>query len=188
MTGHVALRDWPVHGPRLWTGAGVRVHRSTVDRGRCAVAEDGRPRRRSMAAAAGLAVRGATGHGKRRRGHGHVARAEVSAVCVLAARESGRGGRAARWGGSTAAEELRRARSRDREGEGGRERHRCDPHLVAKLGQVFLSTETEETKIDDDGTSAPRLWRRRCVLWGCFGGSELRLGFVGRAAAGGCYL
>ena len=105
-----------------------------------------------------------------------------------AAAGKGRGEGSTQLGGSAAATVLRRARSRGREGEGGRERHRCDPHLVAKLGQVFLSTETEETKIDDDGTSAPRLWRRRCVLWGCFGGSELRLGFVGRAAAGGCYL
>jgi hypothetical protein len=70
LTGHVALRDWPVHGPRLWTGAGVRVHRSTVDRGRCAVAEDGRPRRRSMAARLRLAVTALRCRGGRAKGTG----------------------------------------------------------------------------------------------------------------------
>ena len=74
---------------------------------------------------------GATGHGKRQRGHGRVARAEPNAVRMLAARESGRGGRAARWGGSTAAEELWRARVRERKGERAQEGHGRGRHLAA---------------------------------------------------------
>jgi hypothetical protein len=99
LTSHAARRGWRVHGSRCgprrggaldhgprWTGSGAAG---------CARRRGGLQRRRHGRGAPARCG-GATGHGERRRGHRRVARAEASAVRVLATRERGRGGRAAR--------------------------------------------------------------------------------------------
>ena len=71
---------------------------------------------------------------------------------------------AARWGGLTPAVKLRRARLRSREGERGRERHGSDPHLAAKLGQVFsLSRTRRPVRSMVVRSSTRRQRQRRCA-------------------------
>ena len=85
---------------------------------------------------------GSRGLGEPRKAHGRAVREQANSRCSVAAAGHGRDAQATRWHGSVPAAKLRRARSRSREGERGRERHRRDPHLAAKLGQVFSLSRT----------------------------------------------
>ena len=87
LTGHAALRDWPVHGPRLWTGAGAlgpSVHRGP-GAGRDRTQRRRGPRRRRHGRGAPARRGGATGLGESRRGHRRDAHVEAISVRVLAA-------------------------------------------------------------------------------------------------------
>ena len=170
--GHAALRDWPVHSPRLWNGAvaaGPPVHggpgpgrgmRDTGGFGRGGAVSQGGGAMAAMAKPAMAALRGTGGHvegmgGMHGPGRARCARQRGSRVAGEAGARIG----AARCRRRCSGED---AHATERERESEREGHRRIPHLNAKLGgAVLVAGDAAETEINGGGTSAPWLWRRR---------------------------
>ena len=167
--GHVASREWRVHGGGCGPGLRALVHRSTVDQGGAGVRA--RPGGRAAAAAPLLAPASSPwGRCRARRG---VAKA---LACRAGRGERGvRAGRAREWprrtgravgrldgGRRTPASPCTRKVERER---AGRARAWSSPRCGVRA-VVFVAGDGEETKIDGGGTSAPRLWRRQGRDWG----------------------
>ena len=97
--GHVALRDWLVHSPRLWTGAvaaGPPVHGGPGPGSGERAVSGGPGRGGAMAGLTASSLRVAVVHGRPCRGHERVARGAVGVGRGSAAARDGRGALATR--------------------------------------------------------------------------------------------
>ena len=144
----------------------------------------GRGRRRRRHGRSGRAHHGGSrGLGEPRKAHGRAVREQANSGRSVAAAGHGRDAQATRWHGSVPAAKLRRARSRSREGERGRERHRRDPHLAAKLGQVFSLSRTRRLVRSTVARSSTRRRRQRRCAARAREAAAAALGFNGGCGA-----
>ena len=112
------------------------------------------PRRRRHGRSAPARRGSAAVHGRSCRGHHHARPGKASAMHSSTGIGSDRECRCAWRGGSAAAVEPRRARSRGSEADGGRERHRCDPQLLRSSGKCSRCADEAAGKTSFGGFQA----------------------------------
>ena len=157
---HVSARGWSVHGGP-GAGVGCPVHGGPgLVRGGGGAAW---PRRRLHGRSGRARHSGPRGLGEPRKAHGRGWRLDANAARASAAAGDDRSD-GVTWRRRRATPARPFARKVERE-SAGRARAWSSPRCGVRA-VVFVAGDGEETKIDDGGTSAPRLWRRQGRGWG----------------------